>query len=404
MRMRNQIALLALFTFLLGLQAVKAETIEGVKQGAGQAGLVSITIQGDPLIHSGILAGPNLVITGKRWFSANTNPNTVTVAHGHANNRTPETRTATHVWLHPSLPIALVRVHPTFSSIPAIAFDGSNPGPAANSDLVCFGFSAGGDLKRAELRVQGSAQNGYVIVSRARTDMILNDGSGMPCFTTGTGGVATNVLAGIAVGTTGAAAADAKNIQVGAFFFRDWIPNMKYLASTVLASRPRPLSLYVKPDPANPNRRLCLDIPFGSVAPNAAVNQYDCHGGANQLFFLHQFNDPRNTAISHQTIVQYNSGLCLDIPNGSRTAGVKVQQYPCHRMTNSAGGWLNQDWQYTVYPPQPPGGLKFNQVFSNLCLSGPSGGAVAQNSVGVEQNTCQNGATNLNQRWFIQWK
>ncbi len=372
----------------------QAETIQGFPQNSGQAGLVAITVQGDPLIHSGILISPNVALTGKRWFSYSTVPNTVTVTHGRRQGQPGTTMTAADVWLHPQLPLALVRVGGTgFSGAPTFSF--SNSVPAANTNLVCMGFSAGGDVKRAELRVQGTAANGYVVVSRARTDMILNDGSGMPCFTE-SGGFPSNTITGIAVSTSGADAQSWQHTQVGGPSFKDWIPNMIHL-STVRSQRlSRAFSLYTKPDPNNPNLKMCLDIP-GSVSANTPVNQHACHYGPNQLFYFHQFNDSRNPVVRHYTIVHQNSGMCLDIPNGSTAGGVKVQQYPCNQ-------GLNQDWEQFIYEPQPPGGLKFVQKRSNLCLSAPAPPNSTTNSLQVEQNGCLAANNNLHQRWFIRWK
>ncbi|TKB82569.1 MAG: hypothetical protein E8D45_00345 [Nitrospira sp.] len=141
---------------------------------------------------------------------------------------------------------------------------------------------------------------------------------------------------------------------------------------------------------------MCLDVP-GSVNANAPVNQHACHYGPNQLFYFHNFSHPGRPEIQHYTLVHQNSGMCLDIPNASTTAGVKVQQYPCNL-------GLNQDWDQSIYPPQPPGGIKFLQKRSSLCLSAPAPPSSTANSLPVEQNGCQNANNNLHQRWFIRWK
>ena len=371
----------------------KAETIQGYPQNAGQPGLVEIAIQGDPVPHSGILISPNLALTGKRWFLNGPLPKNVTVGHGHGTNRLPDTKVATDVWLHPNLELALVRVASGFSGVPTVTYGAA---PAKGANLFCFGFSLGRDIKRAELRVQETPQNAnYVAVSRARTDMVLDDGAGMPCFAEQNGQM-TTTLTGIALTTTGTDVASWKHTQIPAPFFKDWIPNMIHLSKVRSSTGTRAMSLYTRPNPSNPNQRMCLDIP-SSVTANAPVNQHQCHGGPNQLFYFHNFPDSRNPSATHYTIVHQNSGMCLDIPNSSTNRGVKVQQYPCNQ-------GLNQDWEQSLYQPRPPEGIKFLQKRSNLCLSAPPPPNSATNGLPVEQNSCQNSATNFHQRWFIQWK
>ncbi|TKB79582.1 MAG: hypothetical protein E8D45_03905, partial [Nitrospira sp.] len=154
MKVARVVSAMIICSFVASPTLGRAETIQGFPQNQGQAGLVAITVQGDPLIHSGILVSPNLALTGKRWFSYSTNSGSVTVAHGHGPNRQPTSLTASDVWLHPTLPLTLVRVGGAgFPSAPNVIFATTSPGP--NTNLFCFGFSAGGDIKRAELRAQG---------------------------------------------------------------------------------------------------------------------------------------------------------------------------------------------------------------------------------------------------------
>lgn len=317
----------------------QAETIQGFPQSSGHAGLVSITVQGDPLIHTGILVSPNLALTGKRWFSYSTNPTTVPLAHGHRPGQPPVTQTATDLWLHPTLDLALVRVGSSFANTPPFSF--ASAVPANNTHLFCVGFSAGGEIKRAELRVQGNASNGYVALSRARTDIVLNDGSGMPCFID-QAGFPSIVITGIAVSTTGTDVQSWQHQQVGAPSFKDRIPNMVFLSGVQALPLARAFSLYTKPDPTNPNLKMCLDVP-GRVDAQAPVNQHACHDGPNQLFFWDNRPDRNFPAIVHM-----NSGMCLDIPGGSRNSGTRLQQYPCHNGPN-------QGWEAGLFNPQGSG-------------------------------------------------
>jgi Ricin-type beta-trefoil lectin domain len=77
----------------------------------------------------------------------------------------------------------------------------------------------------------------------------------------------------------------------------------------------------------NENSRLCLDIPNGSSADGALLQQFHCHGGPNQLWRLGDKGE----------IVNENSGKCLDIPSGATADQVVVQQFTCN-------GGTNQSW------------------------------------------------------------
>lgn len=375
-----------------------AETIQGISQSAGVPGLVEITVQGDPIPRTGILISPSLALTSRGWTVSNPDPRSVTVAHGHGSNRQPVTKVATDIWPHPGLPLALVRVSSGFSNVPPVSY--ATDRPAVGADLVCYGFSQGLDLKRAELRVADYAGFGYIAVSRARTDMILDDGAGMPCFLAHNGHP-TNTLTGIAENTFGRDFTEWKHHQRGAYDFKDWIPNMIHL-SKVRSTGARAMSLYTRPNPHNPNQRMCLDI-ANRVDAHAPVHQRSCidpnqnSSFRSQLFYFHNFPDSRNPQVTHYTIVHQNSGMCLTIPNSSTTRGVKVQQSPCNQ-------GLNQDWNQSFYQPRPPEGIKFLQVRSNLCLSAPAPPNHQTHGLPVEQNACQNSATNFYQRWFIKWK
>jgi len=376
-----------------------AETIQGIPQSAGLPGLVEITIQGDPIPHTGILISPNLALADKRWFGgAGANPRNVTVAHGHGSNRQPVTKVATDIWPHQLDWAALVRVSSGFSNVPAVHYEA--PAPAVGTDLVCYGFSQGRDLKRAELRVlsrgervMGSGVDEYIAVSRARTDMILADGKGIPCFAA-QNGQPTNTLTGLAYSTTGTNSTDWKHRQSSAWRLKDWIPNMVHL-SKVRATGARPMNLYTRPNPNNLNIRMCLHIST-NVLIDREVAQVPCNDSTDQLFYFHNFQDSRNPSATHYTIV-HHSGRCLEIPNSSKISGVKTEAARCDE-------GLNQDWEQSIYQPRPPEGIKLKQIFSNLCLSAPAPPNSATSSLRIEQNTCLNSTTNYHQRWFIRWR
>lgn len=366
-----------------------AETIQGFPLMSPLSGLVQIDIQGDPVPHSGILISPNLALTGKRWFSNGLPPNMVKVTHGHDSNGRPDERFASDLWLHHTLPLALVRVSRGFSNVPPVSYGAM---PTAGMNLLCFGFSLGRSAKRAELRVFGIANNQYVAVSRARTDMILDDGAGMPCFAEQNGRL-TNTLTGIAVSTGGTDVTNWKHTQIASSSFTDWVPRMLHL-SKVRSTGARPMHLYTTRD-GDPNAfgRSCLYIYDNPRIDSQAEAQPCATNDTNQLFYFHNFQDSRNPSATHYTIV-HHSGRCLEIPNSSKIIGVVAEGNLCDE-------GLNQDWEQSIYQPRPPEGIKLRQIWSTLCLSAPTSGS---RSLLARQDACQNSATNFHQRWFIQWK
>ena len=377
----------------IGGNIVQAETIQGFPLMSPMPGLVQIDIQGDPVPHSGILISPNLALTGNRWFSKNTLPNMVKVTHGHDSNGQPDARFASDLWFHHKHPLALVRISRGFSNVPPVSYGAL---PTAGMNLLCFGFSQGRSAKRAELRVLGVNETlkTYVAVSRARTDMILDDGAGMPCFAEQNGRL-TNTLTGIAVSTAGIDVTSWKHNQIYSQAFTDWVPNMIHL-SRVKSTGAKAMNLYTRPDPNNLNLRMCLYISNNEMI-DREVAQVPCSDtSTEQLFYFHNFQDSRNPSATHYTIVNHN-GKCLEIPNSSKNPDVKAEAAPCDQ-------GLNQDWEQSIYQPRPPEGIKLRQIFSNLCLSAPAPPNSSTPSLRIKQNPCLNSTTNFHQRWFIQWK
>ena len=120
----------------------------------------------------------------------------------------------------------------------------------------------------------------------------------------------------------------------------------------------------------------CLDIPGGSTAAGAPVNQYDCNGGGNQSYVFTQ------NSSGYYTIQNVNSGLCLDITGGaSATAnGVKLEQWTCNGGTNQ---------QFSL-KSSSAGGYEIVALNSGLCLD--IAGNSTANNVQLEQWGCWGGA------------
>jgi hypothetical protein len=134
----------------------------------------------------------------------------------------------------------------------------------------------------------------------------------------------------------------------------------------------------------NMNSGKCLDVENASTTNNAWVNQFDCHGMANQRWYY--WAVPGSSPTSYLVINDW-SGHCLDIPDGSSNPGVRLQQYSCH-------GFGNQQFQlvFTFF------GWALVNVNSGLCLE-VAGGSTAS-PARVQQNTCDFSFSGLKQRWW----
>ncbi|MGW0511081.1 RICIN domain-containing protein [Streptomyces olivaceoviridis] len=112
----------------------------------------------------------------------------------------------------------------------------------------------------------------------------------------------------------------------------------------------------------------CLDVSGWSGADGAQVFQWDCHGGANQLWKFVDIGDPKScppsggcaeNAVGY-LIVSQHSGKCLDTGNGDFPSpprqGAGLQQWACARNTGDPW-WVNQAWRIedepVVLPPMP---------------------------------------------------
>ncbi|MEU4385465.1 RICIN domain-containing protein [Promicromonospora sp. NPDC023805] len=123
---------------------------------------------------------------------------------------------------------------------------------------------------------------------------------------------------------------------------------------------------------------MCLDVWEQSTQNNAAVNQGNCNGGANQGWRLVASGG------AHQ-IVNVNSGKCLQPQGASTTAGAAMVQVDC-------AGVSAQRWTIT---PTVGAYASVRNAGSNLCLEvyGSSG----TNGAAASQWSCNGGA---NQNWL----
>ncbi|MEU6411567.1 RICIN domain-containing protein, partial [Microbispora sp. NPDC046933] len=88
------------------------------------------------------------------------------------------------------------------------------------------------------------------------------------------------------------------------------------------------------------------------------------------------------------TLVNVNSGRCLDVPSGSTASGVQIQQWGCGDGTKT-----NQQWRLVA---SGSGTYQIVSVASGLCLSDK--GASTSSGAAVIQETC---TANTNKQWLF---
>lgn len=78
---------------------------------------------------------------------------------------------------------------------------------------------------------------------------------------------------------------------------------------------------------------LCLDAAGGRQTNNTNLQQFKCHGGANQAVRIEQVNDSYATVPVYR-LVDVNSGLCYDVLESSYYDRGNLQLYKCHGRSN----------------------------------------------------------------------
>ena len=112
----------------------------------------------------------------------------------------------------------------------------------------------------------------------------------------------------------------------------------------------------------------CLDVKSASTANGANVQQYSCHGGANQAWDV--------VAVTNMdaVLIAEHSGKCLDVKGASTATGAYIQQFSCHFGTN-------QRWEFF----QGFGSDVFVEpLHSNRCMAVSS----RSNGGNVKQRNC----------------
>jgi hypothetical protein len=83
------------------------------------------------------------------------------------------------------------------------------------------------------------------------------------------------------------------------------------------------------------NSFMCLDVPNWDTRANIYIQLFPNRNQANQLWWVRRQSD------GFYQITNVNSGKALDVPNGSLSPGVPIQQYHPH-----TGG--NQRWRFDM--------------------------------------------------------
>lgn len=126
----------------------------------------------------------------------------------------------------------------------------------------------------------------------------------------------------------------------------------------------------------------CLDVSGASGSNGAYLQQYTCHGGLNQQWWLKPIII--TGAGTYYEIISENSGKCLDIEDASQANRARAQQYTCH-------GKDNQLFLKVFHGGSP----SFVARHSGKCLDVE--GDSLSNNAKVWQYTCD---YDLNQQWL----
>lgn len=358
-----------------------SEAIINATESPAMAGVLAIQIVGQGNVRTGIQIGNRLVLASSAWMNWQTRPADLAVRSGAGEGNLGTTLAAAFVNSSDYYPASIIQIASTPGNRPAID---SRSGPQlVGVVLRCFEYQNRTTLRAVDVSV--TAESGNTLTA---SPTIAEPGSlqtvdyGAPCL---------DLQTGTAVGFLSGQSGNVSTIYRLATL-QPWIDGMTNLAEVrSRAGSAGPIAFYNTP---SGNSRFCLDIPWGGPFPNFPLNQYPCHYGPAQRFWLDYSVDP-----DKPRMVSDSSGLCIDVPSGSSADGVNLQQYPCHT-------GANQRFEMTFWG-DAVGGLKLRPVHaipSNRCLSVEGGPSTVNGPVPAEQRTCANSSTNLDQRWFMSFR
>ena len=146
-----------------------------------------------------------------------------------------------------------------------------------------------------------------------------------------------------------------------------------------------PFTIDYQPQAGNA-QRMCLDVPSASPFNRAPIQQYPCHGGDNQKWYIdHRASDPGNPRL-----VSASSGRCIDVPNASSAPGERFQQSLCHDGNNQKFRQTGVGGGLTMLLPK-------SGWVNNLCLSVVNGPSLAAQP--TEQRACWIDPLSRDERW-----
>lgn len=124
----------------------------------------------------------------------------------------------------------------------------------------------------------------------------------------------------------------------------------------------------------------CFDVSSWGTGNGESINQWDCHGGANQQWYFRRADD------RHLQIISVHSNKCIDVPCASFDDLTHVHQWDCH-------GGDHQLWELAELED---GSYRITAKHSQRCLEVMY--ASYDNGSAITQYPWHGGD---NQRWWL---
>jgi hypothetical protein len=132
----------------------------------------------------------------------------------------------------------------------------------------------------------------------------------------------------------------------------------------------------------NMNSGKCMDVAGAGTSSGTQVNQFTCHGQANQSFHLVKISGS-----DYELRADHAPGMSLNVAGGGSDSGAQVQIYDSSSV---------QRFRLIM---SDDGSANILAMASNKCLA--VSGASRSDGAPVQQFTCDG---SKNQRWFINWR
>lgn len=337
---------------------IVGNTLAGSNGSIAWQGVVRLQIAGSTQVRTGVLVGPDLVVTSSRWVTATTAPSAITLWNGTSGGSNVVQRAARAVTVNPYLPFAFIHTAQAFPGTP-LALDARTAAQLVGASFNCYAYRTAADFRRAaQFAVQTDGARELLVGPDVLSHWLEDRDAGAPCLDPATGAV---------VGFALEARPGNQTRLFGASHLAFFVRAMQHVADLRRASGGTPADVVHTRSPGG--APMCLDIASGNPYDHANVNQYPCHGGDNQRWYF-------EWRTGGAALVNVATGTCLDVPGFDTRAGTRLQAYTCN-------GGSNQTWAPKAHnlvdaygPLSAP----------TLCLS-VRGGASAT-SQPVEQATC----------------